>query len=414
MDTPVDPPRIVLEGRESCPNAEQARTFLHEALAAASAPTPGWTVLMRVEQSASHALRAEGDIADAAGRSIAHRVLSGAATDCGGLARAMGVWAALVLDVEMSHTRPPSPATPVRGDAAAPASASTGSPAPAAAERVLPAPSPMGVATPPTSAAGAGLSPGLAEAESPTLAPTAPATRAGPSTTTAASGGASAYDAVPRDRSPWPPAIADSPPPTTSSFATDGQARGESAALGRRDEHRTLEIGAGTLLMAGTGSNAILGMTAYVGIEVAPGLFVRPALAGGESLAPLGGQGNANALWFAARTDACWRTPGTYPRNRGMVLDLCGGVDAGATRFAGAPSGYSGTGAPPTTSELPVVALGPGLNLQGDLGNDLAVAIRGVAGVNAVRTSFTDTSGATVKVPWFSGRLEVALSWRAR
>lgn len=166
--------------------------------------------------------------------------------------------------------------------------------------------------------------------------------------------------------------------------------------------------------MAGTGSNAVLGVTPYAGIEVAPSLFVRPALAAGGSLTPLGSQGNANAFWFATRVDGCWRTPGTYARNRGMMLDLCGGVDAGAAQFAAAPSGYSGAGAPATTTRLPEVAIGPSIDLQGELGNDLAVAIRGVAGVNAVRGGFTDTSGATVKVPWFSGRLEVALSWRAR
>jgi hypothetical protein len=164
--------------------------------------------------------------------------------------------------------------------------------------------------------------------------------------------------------------------------------------------------------MGGTGANAILGATPYVGLEVNPGLLLRPSLAAGAAV--IGGQENAHAVWFAGRMDVCWRTPGTYPFNRGMQLDLCGGADAGATVFPAASSSNGGPGAPSTTKELPELAIGPAVNLQGELGNDFAVAIRAVAGINAVRGSFADASGATVKVPWFSGRLEVALSWRAR
>lgn len=150
--------------------------------------------------------------------------------------------------------------------------------------------------------------------------------------------------------------------------------------------------------MGGTGANAILGFTPYVGFEVNPGVLLRPSLAGGAAV--IGGTENEHAVWFAGRLDVCWRTPGTYPFNRGMQLDLCGGADAGATVF--------------TEATLPELAIGPAVDLEGELGNDFAVAIRGVAGVNVLRGSFEDTSGATVKVPWFSGRLEVALLWRAR
>lgn len=165
--------------------------------------------------------------------------------------------------------------------------------------------------------------------------------------------------------------------------------------------------------MGGTGSNAILGVTPYAGIELSPGFVLRPALAGGVALAPLGAQANEKASWFAARLDGCWRTPGTYPFNRGLQADFCTGVDAGLTVFPAA-AGSVEPGAPASTKELPEIAVGPSVDLQGELGSDLSVGIRGVAGLNVVRGSFVDTSAATVKVPWLSGRVEVALSWRAR
>lgn len=353
MDTPARPPHVVFEGRESCADPARAEGLLDQALGAASAPAPGWSLQMRIAETPQHALVAEGDIADATGRSVAHRTLRGAAGDCEGLARAMGVWAALVLDIERSHAGEPTSA------ATLPANSSPSPPAPA------------------------------------DKASTAPGGEA--------------------DRSPWPPAPAD---PSTAPGGDDDGPReapvasaGTSPGPGWREDHRTLEAGVGTLLMDGTGSNAIVGGTLYGGIELVPGFLARPAIAIGEALTPAGNTASVNAQWFALRGDGCWRTPGTYMRNRGLELDLCGGVDAGLTHF----DAGSGNGTPAAAKDLAEIAVGPSLDLQGELGSDLSVAIRGVAGVNVARGQIEDSSGnPVVRVPWLCGRLEVALSWRAR
>lgn len=50
------------------------------------------------------ATTAEGEITDDTGAPVAHRVLVKASADCAGLARAVGVWASLVLDEELHRT----------------------------------------------------------------------------------------------------------------------------------------------------------------------------------------------------------------------------------------------------------------------------------------------------------------------
>ena len=60
---------------------------------------------MRVEPAGTKALRAQGDITDGDGVTVAHRSIGGTTADCGGLARAVGVWASLVLDAELRKTR---------------------------------------------------------------------------------------------------------------------------------------------------------------------------------------------------------------------------------------------------------------------------------------------------------------------
>jgi hypothetical protein len=81
----------------------------------------------------ANALRADGDIIDESGASIAHRVLSGSPANCAGLARAMSVWASLVLDAELARVTSRGSAALVPAVAASPAPAdpATATPAPA-------------------------------------------------------------------------------------------------------------------------------------------------------------------------------------------------------------------------------------------------------------------------------------------
>ncbi|MGA3121330.1 MAG: hypothetical protein ABSF69_11235 [Polyangiaceae bacterium] len=325
-------PRIVFEGRESCPSAERTHARLDRALAGTRAPSRGWVVTIRVEEPAPQALDAQGDISDETGRPIAHRTLAGAAGDCDGLVQAMGVWASLVLDLEREHPRP----------------------------------GPWPISTSETSNA--------------LLTETAPS-----------------------------PTIAR---PSAGSKAPHPDAAPPDGVGGLREEAQALEIGLGTLLMTGTGANAMLGITPSLVIETTAAFVVRPALVVGESLTPLGGSGNAT--WAAARVDGCSRLPGLYDRDRGLQLDLCGGAEAGFTHFAGPPSGSTGSAVPASPTTLPQLAIGPSIDLRGELGNRLSVLLRGVAEINAIRSGFEQPASSRVNVPWFAARIEVALSWRVR
>jgi hypothetical protein len=125
---------------------------------------------------------------------------------------------------------------------------------------------------------------------------------------------------------------------------------------------------------------------------------------------PLASAEQARATWAAARFDTCLRLPGLYTRHRGIQLDTCGGADVGLIRFGAAPLGAAGV--PVNVLTLPFASVGPSLELRGELGGSLAVALRGVAGLNIVRPTFQDGTGSTVEAPLWSGRIELALSWR--
>lgn len=298
----AEPPRIVLESLDACADSGRAQDVLRHELAPARAPGSAWTVQMRVQRTKARALKAVGTIMDADGVTVAQRVLSGGTTGCEGLARAVAVWASLVLDEELARTRPA------------------------------------------TSAA----------SSEPAAAPTPE-----------------------MDSSPWPPpAVEEKPSPEADWYL-------------HRDEPRTLELGVGAFLMGGTGASPIAGVTPYVVAEVGDGIFLRPALAFGETGSTPG------VMWVAARLDTCLRLPGLYTTHRGIQLDVCGGADVGATSFG--------------LETLAFVAPGPSIDLRGELGGSLAVAVRGVAGINLVRPT-----GGDVDVPPVSARGELTLSWSLR
>src|SRR5260370_25964215 len=119
-----EPPQIVSEGRTECADASGAEGLLDRSLAPARAPAVGWVVFVRVERVGANALRADGDVIDETGTSVAHRVLSGSPANCAGLARAMSVWASLVLDAELTR-----PVSSKRARAAAPAASTSAMPA---------------------------------------------------------------------------------------------------------------------------------------------------------------------------------------------------------------------------------------------------------------------------------------------
>jgi hypothetical protein len=319
----AEPPRILLEGAGSCPSAHRLESLLESSLGPARAPKPGWVVALRLEKTTSRVLRAEGDITDGDGTPVARRVVSGSLSDCDALARAIGVWASLVLDAEASRTPPsdPPPADP-KPPAGAPANARASS----------------------------SLSPSDASA-------TAPAT----------------LDSAGGPNSPSAHARDENGPP--------------------RAEARAIEIGLGTFLMVGPEGQAIAGATPYAFIEAGHGFFVRPALAVGEGV--FVASSGEQLTWAAGRVDACFRVYGLYATNHGLRFGICAGAEGGVTHQW--TDGADVT--PPSSTTRPFVAVGPSIEMDGDLAGAFALVLRGVAGANLVPDGL-------------SGRIEVALSWR--
>ncbi|MDP9149215.1 MAG: hypothetical protein M3O36_04635, partial [Myxococcota bacterium] len=151
----------------------------------------------------------------------------------------------------------------------------------------------------------------------------------------------------------------------------------------RSEDHTRFELGAGAFLMTGTGGPPVAGPTPFVFFEMAPGLYLRPSMGVGQTLG-----------WL--RVDTCLRVQGRYSNRHGLQLDMCGGADLVV---------YYAWAARPDT-------IGPSVDLRGELGGDLAVAIRAVVGLNAA--SRQGLNDANVDSSLWSGRAELALSWRLR
>jgi hypothetical protein len=155
------------------------------------------------------------------------------------------------------------------------------------------------------------------------------------------------------------------------------------------DGERTLEIGASGFLMSGAHGGAVTGTSPYVVAEAAHGIFLRPSLAFGRTIGTPAA-GDSRGTWLDSRLDTCLRVPGLYSTGAGLQLDLCAGGDLGVTVDDAAGS-------------FPFVALGPSLDIRGELGKSLAVTLRGVFGVNLLSSA-----------DLWSGRIELAMSWGLR
>jgi hypothetical protein len=348
LDVAAEPPRIVLEGRESCSNADRVQARLDDILSMARAPGPGWSVTMRVERDpSSHSLRAAADVANDSGIRIAHRGLAGNAADCDAFAQAVGVWASLVLDRERRRAAK----SPTDDVASHTASLPT-----AASQR--------------TEAAGADVaSVGLP----------------------AAADGALDDEIDPSLRG-------DSKRPTQDVVDTSPAGR----------PPKTLEVGISTFLMTSIGPNSIMGGSPYVVIETNPGFFLRPSIAIGQELAVHGDY--ANESLFAARLDACARIPGNYMPNRGLEVDLCSGTDVAVAYFPASQA----PGSPARTLFMPLVDVGPSLDLGGEIGGGWWVILRAVGGLNVIHERVIENGATVVDPGWLSARLELAAAWRLR
>jgi hypothetical protein len=159
---------------------------------------------------------------------------------------------------------------------------------------------------------------------------------------------------------------------------------------------RALELGVSGFLMNGTGGGGMVGPSPFLYIEAGHGIFLRPSLAFGQTVT----SGTISGTWLGSRFDTCARLPGLYPSRSGLQLDVCGGADVALTLL---DSGQA----------LPFVAVGPAVDLRGELGSNLAVALRAVGGFNLLQQGFIE-NGVQESVPAWSGRIELAFSWSLR
>jgi hypothetical protein len=113
LDVP-EPPQIVFEQPAACGDAARAEEAFRAALAPSNAPGPAWKVTMRVTRDEHNpgGLHATGEITDRAGAPVAHRTIDRRGIECAGLARAIGVWASLVLDAESQRALERAPIPP--------------------------------------------------------------------------------------------------------------------------------------------------------------------------------------------------------------------------------------------------------------------------------------------------------------
>jgi hypothetical protein len=155
------------------------------------------------------------------------------------------------------------------------------------------------------------------------------------------------------------------------------------------DGEKTLEIGVSGFLMSGAHGGAVTGASPYVVAEAAHGIFLRPSLAFGRTIGTPA-VGDSRGTWLDSRLDTCLRVPGLYSTGAGLQLDLCAGGDLGVT-------------VDDTSRSFPFAALGPSLDMRGELGTSLAVTLRGVFGVNLLSSA-----------DLWSGRIELAMSWGLR
>jgi hypothetical protein len=195
----------------------------------------------------------------------------------------------------------------------------------------------------------------------------------------------------------------DSAPPAVVIEKTD--ASGTSDADAAQEEPtgaHAIEFGVGGFLRSGIAESGVVGITPFLAEGLGKNVFLR--LAGLVGQAPASGQ---RTTWVAGSVATCLATEGNYARGTGLRLDLCGGLDAGATFLA---SGTGGT-PPDAAQSLPYIAFGPSVGLHAGLGTGAALTFRFGVGFNVARDQFTDPTGTLVAPPIASLHLELDVSF---
>jgi hypothetical protein len=172
----------------------------------------------------------------------------------------------------------------------------------------------------------------------------------------------------------------------------------------REPEKAPLELGIGTFFWVGGASGSYIGVSPFLYADLGQAVFFRPSIAIGTSVAT-----NVPSTLAAARIDTCFRYPGRYAVRGAMQIDLCGGVDAGLSYVsAGTTPGGPGSG-----QTIPLVDIGPSLDLRAEAG-DVGITLRAQVGLNVAQQGYDDDTGAHVDLPIVTYRLEMAISWIMR
>jgi hypothetical protein len=108
-------PQVVLEELAACTDAETARAELDAALKQPGTVGRSWVLHVRFDRQDGH-LVGEGKVVDGHGGTVAKRSLSTPGSECASVAKAIGVWASLVLDAEDDRRRATAAATPTSED----------------------------------------------------------------------------------------------------------------------------------------------------------------------------------------------------------------------------------------------------------------------------------------------------------
>lgn len=155
--------------------------------------------------------------------------------------------------------------------------------------------------------------------------------------------------------------------------------------------HRIVEIGLGGYARS-TGDGGVAGGAPFVSVEVAPRWFLRSSA----------GYGRATRLaHLFLRGDVCRRHPGNYWPRRGLELDACAGADVAYLEAWDDRDGHH------VDASAPRVTLGPSVILRGELGAEVALELRGIAGVNVLGGSLLSPPQSPLMAS-----AELGVSWR--
>ncbi len=126
---------------------------------------------------------------------------------------------------------------------------------------------------------------------------------------------------------------------------------------------------------------------------------VRPSLAIGTSTArvPPDQSNSENLSSFGGRLDLCRRNAGNYIDRRGIELDVCAGGDSAYVWSA--------------RQSVVRASVGPSATLRGEIGQDFALELRTMFGLNLTRTG---ERGATADLAPFVAAAELGASVRFR